>query len=110
MNQTRENQIQLRFFPNLKSVYNVINANQELVLYPIGNEGQMVMELFKYMGIIHRFCCIAIQKLMNDNEQRFLYRVPVIQLDHLPHLQNTAIFIVAMFLNNLCNLDLKMKY
>ena len=70
--------------------------NQELVLYPLGNEGNAVVELFKYTEVIQRFCCIAVSRLANNNERRFIHKVPVIQMDHLPHLRNTAVFIVAV--------------
>ena len=96
MNETLNNQIQLNIFPNLKSVYDVINTNQELVLCPIGDEGNIALELFKYTGIIHRFCCIAVPKLRNDNARMFFHGIPVIQLNYLPHLRNTAVFIVAV--------------
>lgn len=96
MNTAQENQIQIKFFSNLKSVYDFIHANRELILYPMGEEGNALIELFKYTWVINRFCCIAVSKLTNDNERRFLHRVPVIQMDHLPHLRNTAVFIVAV--------------
>ena len=96
MNETLKNQKPITFFPNLKSVHSVISTNPEIVLYPMGEEGNSILEFFKYTGAIQRICCITVPKLSNDNERRFFHMTPVIQLDHLPHLRDTAVFIVAV--------------
>ena len=42
-----------------------------------------------------RICCVATSKMPNVNARQFIYSIPVVQLDHLPHLRDTAVFIVA---------------
>lgn len=85
----------MKFIKDLTSLYSIINSHQEVVLYPAGNEGRTLMELFRYTGVIYHICCLTAAKLANDNARQFVHSIPMIQLDHLPHLRNTAVFIVV---------------
>ena len=98
MNETSniQNQVYLNFFKNLQTVYDTIISNQEVVLFPMGEEGQLVMNLFKYTGIIYKVSCITAAKLMHINARQFFHTVPYIQFNNLPHMRNTAIFVVAV--------------
>ena len=82
---------------DLSSLYNMINEHQEVILFPLGGEGNNLVELFRYMGFLetHRICCIATSKLPHENFRFFWYSVPQLQLDDLPHMRETSMFIIA---------------
>lgn len=96
----------MKVIVNLDSLYKLIYSNQENVLYPVGAEGNAVVDLLRFTGIFEsqvlqthwmtqRITCIATPKLVNENAQMFMHGIPVMQLDHLPHFRETGVFIVA---------------
>ena len=89
----------MNVFRDIESLYKAINTTQECVIVPIGNEGSNLIEMIRYMNASYRITCIANLKLPNPNMQKFIHAIPMVQLDHLPHFRETAIFIVAAPIN-----------
>ena len=87
--------VQMNVVSNLQSLFNVMSTHQEVVLFPIGLEGENAINFFRFSNLLRRFCCIASFKMRNINERQFIYSVPVLALDHLPHLRETAFFVIA---------------
>ena len=82
---------------NLTSLYNLMNEHQEIVLCPVGIEGDNLLELLRYANLMHteRICCIIAPNLLNANLQQFRHSVPVMFPEDLPHMRETAAFIIA---------------
>lgn len=92
-------QFSMKMIVNLPSLYDVLRTQKEIVLYPVGVEGNEIVDLFWFTNVFrvyyHRVCCIAAAKLENDNARRFIHSIPVIQMADLPHMRESAAFIVA---------------
>ena len=73
----------------------LINSREEVIVLPIGGEGQRFLELFKYFGIINKISCIAAFKVKGGFKQSFMHEIPVIPFANLKHFRETAIFIVV---------------
>ena len=85
----------MKVIPNSATLFGIVNNNQEVILYPSGKEGNNVIDLFRFMSFFQhqKICCIAVSKMVNENSRHFVYQAPMIQLDHLPHFRETAVFI-----------------
>ncbi len=86
----------MNFFKDLNSLYSAMNSFQEVIIFPLGVEGQNLIELIRYMNATYRITCIAVPKLPNENARQLVHTIPTIQLNNLPHFRETAIFIVAV--------------
>lgn len=81
---------------DLPSLIQLIHSREEVIVFPIGNEGQQFLDLLRYTNFLNRICCIAAPEVAGNNtEQKFIHEVPVIPFEHLVHFRETALIIVA---------------
>ncbi len=81
---------------DIQNLIQLIHSRDEIIVFPIGAEGQQLLDFLRYTNFLNRVCCIAAPKVEGDNtEQRIVHEVPVIPFEHLVHFRETAIFVVA---------------
>ena len=81
---------------DLNNLIQLIHSREEVIVFPIGAEGQQLLDFLRYTNFLGRVCCIAAPQVAGDNtEQRTVHEVPVIPFEHLVHFRETAIFIVV---------------
>ena len=81
---------------DIQSFIQLIHSREEVIVFPIGVEGQQLLDFLRYTNFLHRVCCIAALKVEGNNtEQRCIHEVPVIPFENLVHFRETAVFIIV---------------
>lgn len=68
-------------------------AQKELIVYPVGENGDNFLDFIRYANHIAFFSCIATDKTCT--EQKFSHSLPIMPLDMLLHFCESALIIVA---------------
>lgn len=96
----------MNYISDLEEFKNIIQDNEEVILYPGGREGYITLEYLQYMENrekpwinyeVDRFItCIASNRNMQTmKHDPFNHGIPVLHWSYLPHFRKTAILIVA---------------
>ena len=91
----------IKYANNLDGLIRLINSREEVIIFPVGEEGERFLELLKYFGTLNKISCIAAIEVENGFKQDFIHGVPVIPFENLLHFRETALLIVAMSENPL---------
>lgn len=86
----------IKYADNLDVLIRLINSREEVIVFPVGEEGERFLELLKYFGTLNKISCIADIEVENGFKQGFIHGVPVIPFENLLHFRETALLIVAM--------------
>ena len=73
----------------------IINSRNEIIAYPVGNEGTMFLRFLEYHNMINNFCCVAAREVREDVVQSFAHSLPIIPINCLQHFRNSAVIIVS---------------
>ncbi len=85
------------FVDTLENFIDVINQADELLLFPIGNEGTLTLNFLQYTELINKFACVvAITVEGNNTNQKFFVTLPVIPIEMLAHFRETAVLTIAV--------------
>ena len=85
----------MNIIKSLQDLINVLHIRDEVIVFPIGNEGQALLDFFKYTNFLRRVCCIASPQDNGEFPQRFVNELPIIPIEYLVHFRETAVLIVA---------------
>ena len=77
---------------DLQNLIQLMHSRDEVIVFPVGGEGQQLLDFLRYTNFLHRVCCIA---ATGGDAQRFIHEVPVIPFENLVHFRETALLIVA---------------
>lgn len=80
---------------DLQSLIQLMHSQNEVIIFPIGGEGQQLLDFLRYTNFLNRVCCIAAPEVHGGVEQKFIYEVPVIPFENLVHFRETAMLIVS---------------
>ena len=81
---------------DIQSLIQLIHSREEVIVFPIGAEGQQLLDFLRYTNFLQRVCCIAAPQVDGNNtRQDFIHEVPIIPFEHLVHFRETALFIVV---------------
>lgn len=62
---------------DIQNLIQLIHSRDEIIVFPIGAEGQQLLDFLRYTNFLNRVCCIAAPKVEGDNtEQRIIHEVP----------------------------------
>ena len=89
------NGVTISYIENLNQLIQLIHSREEVIIFPIGVEGQMLLDLLRYVNLLDRIACIAVPQVNNGYEQRFFHGIPIIPFENLVHFRETALIIVA---------------
>ncbi len=81
---------------DLQDLIQLMHSREEVIVFPIGGEGQQLLDLLRYTNLLQRVCCIAAMEVAGNNtEQKFIHEIPVIPFENLVHFRETALLIVV---------------
>ena len=81
---------------DIQKLIGLIHSREEVIVFPIGAEGQQLLDFLRYTNFLGRVCCIAAPQVAGDNTaQNCIHEVPIIPFEHLMHFRETAILIVV---------------
>ena len=81
---------------DLNSLVGLLHTERgEVIVFPVGAEGQMALDFFRYSNLMHRVCCIAAPAVPDGTTQQFVHEVPVIPFENLVHFRESEILIVV---------------
>ena len=80
---------------DLQSLIQLMHSHNEVIVFPIGGEGQQLLDFLRYANFLERVCCIAATEVVSGVEQKFIHEVPVIPFENLVHFRETALLIVS---------------
>ena len=78
---------------DLQSLIQLMHSRDEVIIFPVGAEGQTALDFFRYTNLLHRVCCIATPAVAGGVAQTFIHEVPVIPFENLVHFRETALII-----------------
>ena len=70
---------------------------EEIILFPLGNEGYFTLEFLRYTNQIERICCITADKVdgVDNTLQVFNHFLPIVPFEYLPHFRESGVIVVA---------------
>lgn len=76
----------------------ITQTSEEIVLFPLGVEGDVTLEYLQYTNLIKRICCLATftADSLNNTAQKFDHGLPLIPLENLLHFRESAVIVVAV--------------
>lgn len=80
---------------DLRNLIQLMHSHNEVIVFPIGGEGQQLLDFLRYANFLERVCCIAATEVASGVEQKFIHEVPVIPFENLVHFRETALLIVS---------------
>lgn len=81
---------------DLNNLVQLMHSREEVIIFPVGVEGQTALDLFRFSNLINRVCCIAATQVEGNNTaQHFIHELPIIPFEHLAHFRETALLIVV---------------
>lgn len=96
----------MRYIDDLEEFKNIVQDNEEVLLYPGGCEGYITLDYLQYLEtaekpwlsyeVDHNICCVVSNrdmKIMKHNP--FNHGLPTLHWSYLPHFRETAVLIVA---------------
>ena len=86
---------QIAYIEDIESFLKVIEEYAEIIMFPRGNVGNIVLDFLQYRGKLGKISCVTANNIMNDTGHMFNHNKPVIPLKNLVHFRDSAIFIVA---------------
>ena len=85
----------INYVDNLNQLIQLIHSREEVIIFPIGGEGQILLDFMRYANLLDRVACIAAPQVENGVAQKFVHEVPIIPFENLVHFCETALIIVA---------------
>lgn len=83
-------------FSSIKNFIEVIKSHSEVIVYPVGDLGNNVLDYFQYADLLKVFCCVAVKETLNNNaEQKISHHLPVMPLEMLVHMKDSALVVVV---------------
>ena len=85
------------YLKNLGELIDTLHAYMEVIVFPLGYEGDVLLDYLKYSNLLHRVCCLAAIKTGRvENTGQIIHKErPVLPLEDLVHFRESAIIIVA---------------
>ena len=94
--QNADSGYKINYIENLNQFIQVIHSYREVILFPVGAEGNTLLDFLQYTNLTERFCCIATEKVQGNNTQQvFSHSLPIIPLEMLVHFRESALFVVV---------------
>lgn len=87
----------MNYIENVNDFLGLINSYEEVILFPLGNEGPATLEFLRYTNQIERICCITTGRVdeVDNTLQRFNFSLPFVPFEYLPHFRESGVIVVA---------------
>lgn len=91
----------LNYILDTNDFIRIIHNHDEVILFPLGVEGNTTLDFLRYTNYIDRICCIASIKNddLNNVAQKLDHDLPAIPLEHLLHFRESGVVVVAVSSN-----------
>lgn len=86
----------MKVVKDLMNLIQLMHSYNEVIIFPIGGEGQQLLDFLRYADFLNRVCCIAATEVPDGTTQKFIHDLPVIPIKNLVHFRETALLIVAV--------------
>ena len=78
---------------DLQSLIQLMHSRDEVIIFPVGAEGQTALDFFRYTNLLNRVCCIAVPEILGGVAQQFIHEVALLPFENLVHFRETALII-----------------
>ena len=85
----------VNYVDNLNALIQLIHSREEVIIFPLGGEGQQLLDFLRYSNFLNRICCIAAPQVKLGFKQDFIHGKPIIPFENLVHFRETGLLIVA---------------
>lgn len=84
------------YLDGIVSLTRFFRSQQEVAVYALGSLGENFLDFLQYSGNLKYFCCVVTDETKGNNtEQKFSHFLPVMPLEMLVHMKDTALILVA---------------
>ena len=60
----------LNVVKDIQSLIQLIHSREEVIVFPIGEEGQQLLDFLRYTNFLGRVCCIAAPQVAGNNAEQ----------------------------------------
>ena len=87
----------MNYIEDANDFLRLIQTYDEVILFPLGNEGYVTLEFLKYANQLERICCVAADRVddFDNTLQRFNNFLPIVPFEYLLHFRESGVIAVV---------------
>ena len=87
----------MNYIEDANDFLQLIQTYDEVILFPLGNEGYVTLEFLKYANQLERICCVAADRVddFDNTLQRFNNFLPIVPFEYLLHFRESGVVVVV---------------
>ena len=92
-----KSEAEISHIKTIEQLLEIIRSYREILIYPLGNEGNRFLDYLKYKNLIGKISCIAVESAgIFNNIPQFQNGLPKMPLELLTHMKDSAVFLVPV--------------